>query len=127
MKPVHPGKSAPIKMNQYEAALIVSQGQAISILGPFGTVFVERSKDSKDREMFVIIADEEITVRRTVKEAVDMGLHLAGLSVGSQIEGTVHSIGSAGLKAIDTGSRLLGNSLYAAAGAFVKIGSFLIK
>jgi len=43
-------KSGPIMINQYEAALEISHGQGISIIGPLGTVFIERPKEFQERD-----------------------------------------------------------------------------
>lgn len=122
-----PVKSGPIMMNQYEAALEISNGQGISIIGPLGTVFIERSKDSKERVMLVVIADEELTVRRTVKEAVDIGLHLAGLSVASQIEVAGKKAATAAMVVTGKGAEILAKGLSTAAGVALKMGSLLVK
>ena len=125
---VKSGKFKAPKMNQFEACLLLDDKVSpIKISGPNGLVIIDSSEDSKGRELFVIVSDDELTVRRKAEDAVSIGLHLAGLSVGSQIEGAVHSVGAAGLKAVGKGGLILGNGLNAVASSMLKIGALLIK
>lgn len=121
------GQTNPIRLNQYEEVLYVDKEAAISVAGPLGTVYVAHAKDSKARVAFMIIAKEEMTVRRTAKEAVDVAIHFAGLSVGSQIEVAGRSVVSAGLGTVGRGSIVVGTGLNALAGSLVKIGAMLTK
>ena len=113
-------------MNQYESALLSYKGDVITIMGA-GVVLIERQRDLKDREFYVIVSDDEITLRRTVKEAVDIGLRFAGLTVGGQIAGVANSIASNSLGIVGKGTEVLAKGLNAAAAVALKMGALLIK
>ena len=123
----HMKRSIPIRLNQYEEVLFVDKEAAVSVAGPLATIFIAHIKDSRDRLAFIIIAEEDMQVRRTAKEAVAVAIHLSGLSAKSQIEEAGRQVVTLGLGIVGKGTEILAKGLIAAAGAALKMGAMLVK